>query len=567
MKQFRMVGLVVGLGLWMIGWMGFRPVVSQATVPAKIGSGLQEHLQAESTATYLVYLAEQADLSAAAGILDWSEKGWYVYRTLWDMAQHSQVGLLSWLATQEGVQFYRSFYIVNAILVKSDESTVQALAQNPMVAQLELMEDRFVLPMVAETETVEWGIVKIGADEVWNNFGERGAGAVVAHIGTGVQANHAALANQYRGTQTGSHDYNWLDTTGTFPMAPNDDNGNGTHLTGTMVGDDGAGNQIGVAPEAQWIAVKACSSFGACSQADLLEAAEWILAPYPIGGNPGQGDPAMRPHVVQNTWGGAGGDPWFQPTVQAWRSAGIFPVFGAGGGGTPGSIASPADYAESFGVGATDSNDIIASFSGRGPSSLTLDTKPDATAPGVGIRSSVLNNGYATYNGTTMASSHSAGCAVLLFAANSDLTDDGVEMLLQDTAVDLGAPGPDNDYGHGRIDCYQAVYEGANWMRSAGIFLWSQPLGGGYLLNGLVLVLDKNGVRVDGAEVDVSWTLPNGSTRQQTGTTNNGLARFRVFTGNAGTSIFTVNDISKTNHLFNLGDSILTKTITTLHGR
>lgn len=445
-------------------WRGLPPAAAQASAAAKIAPGLRQTIQAQGTGSYLVYLTTQADLRAAYQITGWQARGQYVYETLYQTAQHSQAGLRSWLAAannQGSVTAYHPYYIVNAILVTSDLTALDALAARADVARLEPLVVYFTPPIsqvAAAPATVEWGVAQIGADQVWADYGIRGQGAVVGNIGTGVQYTHSALNTQYRGTDTGSHDYNWFDATNTFPTAPNDDNGHGTHTMGTIVGDDGGGNQIGVAPEARWIAAKGCNSFGACSNADLLEAGEWMLAPYPIGGNPGQGDPGQRPHVVNNGWGGPGGNTWYQAMVQAWRAANIFPTFAVGGGGPgPGTIGSPADYAESFASGATDMDDVLTPFSARGPSSLTDDIKPDVVAPGVEIRSATLNNGYAIYSGTSMATSFSAGCAALVYAADLGLDSYEVENLIQDTALDLGVPGPDYDYGYGRVDCYAAV--------------------------------------------------------------------------------------------------------------
>jgi hypothetical protein len=236
---------------------------------------------------------------------------------------------------------------------------------------------------------------------------------------------------------------------------------------GTMVGDDGSGNQIGVAPAAQWIAAKGCADSG-CASDHLLAAAEWVLAPYTIGGTPENGDPAQRPHIVNNSWGSSGGRLYYQAAVEAWRAADIFPAFAAGNDGpNTGTVGSPGDYAESFASGAIDSNDVIADFSSRGPSSLTNEMKPNVSAPGVNIRSATNDGGYGSFNGTSMASPHVAGCAALIRSAAPDISSDAIEDVLINTAVDLGASGPDYDYGHGRIDCYAAVEQargGTDWL-------------------------------------------------------------------------------------------------------
>ncbi len=88
-------------------------------------------------------------------------------------------------------------------------------------------------------------------------MGYTGQGMVVAGNDTGLYYQHPALIRQYRGCQDPptcsviDHNFNWWDATGLYPTVPDDGHGHGTHTTGTMVGDDGAGNQIGMAPGAQ----------------------------------------------------------------------------------------------------------------------------------------------------------------------------------------------------------------------------------------------------------------------------------------------------------------------------
>lgn len=445
---------------------GLFSTAQMQAIPGVVEAGLREQIVANGQGQYLVYLKEQADLNAAYDISDWTARGQYVYQTLWDTATKSQVDLLAYLNSQQGagdVVAYRSFYIVNAVMVTSGVETLDAVATRPDIAKIEASQtfsipDPIVLEAPLAPEAIEWGVTKIGADQVWSTYGATGQGIVVANIDTGVQYNHPAVVSQYRGTTTGNHDYNWFDPAGICAGGtPCDNNGHGTHTMGTMVGDDGGSNQIGVAPGAQWIAAKGCES-NSCSDTSLLSSAEWILAPYPVGGTPAQGDASKRPNVVNNSWGGGGGDTWYQASVVAWRAAGIFPAFSAGNSGpSSGTVGSPGDYAESFASGATDISDVIASFSSRGPSSLTTETKPDVSAPGSNVRSSMPTNTYGSLSGTSMASPHTAGCVALLLSISPSLSITDIESLLTSTAVDLGTAGPDNNYGYGRINCFAAA--------------------------------------------------------------------------------------------------------------
>ena len=229
----------------------------------------------------------------------------------------------------------------------------------------------------------EWGVEKIRADEAWAD-GVLGQGIVVANVDTGVDFTHPALVEQYRGNNGGGdvhHDYNWWDPTGICGDEPCDNVGHGTHTMGTMVGGDGPGPftpDIGVAPGAQWIAAKGCEDFG-CTETSLLSSGQFILAPTDLNGeNP---DPSKRPDIVNNSWGSGPGDTFYLETVQAWRAAGIIPVFSSGNPGPfCGEGGSPGDFLESFSVGATDIDDQIADFSGRGPS-VFGKVNPDVVGP------------------------------------------------------------------------------------------------------------------------------------------------------------------------------------------
>jgi len=314
---------------------------------------------------------------------------------------------------------------------------------------------------------VEWNIARVRADEVWRDLDITGAGVVVANMDTGVDWTHPALQSKYRGSG-GDHSYNWYDCTGTYPGAPADGDGHGTHTMGVMVGSDSGSNyHIGMAPDAQWIAVKAFDDNGDSYDTWIHAGFQWLLAPTDLNGN--NPHPSKAPDAVNNSWGPAlpnVADLTFLPDVQALRAAGIFPVFGAGNSGElgDGTVAAPAGYPESFAVGATDFDDTIASFSGRGPS-FWEEVKPEVSAPGVDIRSSVPGGGYeGGWNGTSMATPHAAGLAALLLSAKPSLTLDELENFMQYTAADFGDAGPDNIYGWGRIDAYEAV----RWALGSG---------------------------------------------------------------------------------------------------
>ncbi|MGY3716220.1 S8 family serine peptidase [Sutcliffiella cohnii] len=238
-----------------------------------------------------------------------------------------------------------------------------------------------------------------------------------------------------------------------------DDNSHGTHVTGTMVGVEPTGkNQIGVAPGAKWIAAKAFDANGSGPDSRILVAAEWILAPG--------GRVDLAPDVVNNSWsGGPGMNEWFLEVVQTWRAYDIFPVFAGGNASIfipngPGTIASPANYPESFAVGAVNDKNQLADFSFQGPSPYG-EIKPDVTAPGVRVRSALPDGSYGDKSGTSMAAPHVAATVALLRQANASITVDEIEQVLLETATPLTdrvfTSSPNNGYGHGLLNVYDAV--------------------------------------------------------------------------------------------------------------
>lgn len=444
---------------------------------------------------FLIFLADQPDLSAAYAIRDWNQRGEFVYRTLRDHATRSQAGLQAALRSR-GLRF-EPFWVANAILVHDgDAADVAALAGRADVALLRANhvvvafdEPAFTDPTVnqltscePDSDNVCWNVAKIGASRAWEDFGVRGQGVVVANIDGGVTYTHPALAPQYRGNLGNgqfNHNYNWLDTYNKSD-APIDIYGHGTHTMGTMVargGSDPNAPAVGVAPEARWIAARGCET-RECTESGLIRAAQWMLAPTDLSGaNP---RPDLRPHIVNNSWSERGGSTKYTGYTAAWRAAGIFPVFAAGNQGSRGrcsTMQSPGDYSEVVGVGAVDRNDLLATFSSVGP---TIDgrLKPDLTAPGFGIvsTSASVAVGYTKLDGTSMATPHVAAAVALLWSANPELIGDydtTYSILIHSAVPRVGDPRyeeegsalcaptthPNNIYGWGRLDAYAAVAE------------------------------------------------------------------------------------------------------------
>jgi PKD repeat protein len=417
----------------------------------------------DHTTGFLVLFREQADLSPAYGIHDWDLRGRYVYDALQATAQRSQARVRAWLQAR-GIA-YRPFLADNSLFLTAGEPILDELAAFPEVAAFRANRSYALVTAIhgpdrAGPAGIAWNIAQVHADQVWSEFGVKGQGIVVADLSTGVQYNHPALYPNYK-CGAGPHGDCWYDPTGLCPGGlPCDDLGVGTFDVGTMVGDDDPGltYNVGMAPDAQWIACKACDYNGMCGDAALDACADWFLAPG--------GDPANRPHVVNMPWETVGCDPWYRTKLQVWRAAGIFPVAGAGNTGPScGSVRAPGSYPEAFATGATDNADNIAPFSSRGPSCWG-EIKPEVSAPGVNACSALPGNSWTcAWSGTDAASPHAAGLVALLWSAAPTLVGDlvGTEYIITSTAVcktDLTCGGGtcyNSTYGGGRLDAYRAV--------------------------------------------------------------------------------------------------------------
>ncbi|MFF4993760.1 S8 family serine peptidase [Streptomyces sp. NPDC000656] len=447
-----------------------EPGPTAAAAERKIEPKLRTQLDDSGKAVFWVYLNSAADLTAAGRQKTRAAKAETVLHAKQEHAVRSQAEVIK--ALDGAKAEYTSYWIVNAVRVVGSQKLAGTLAQRPEVSRIDA-DDKVTLPKPAEgkrekaaADAVEWNIDRIKAPQVWDQLGVRGEGIVVANIDSGVDYTHPAVNGQYRGKNAdGSydHNHNWFDPAGVCPTAaPCDNNDHGTHTMGTMVGDDGGANKIGVAPGAKWIAAKGCET-NSCSEASLLAAGQWIVAPTDLSGqNP---RPDLAPHVVNNSWGSATHDDWYQQIVDTWRAAGIFPAFSNGNSG-PGcaTSGSPGDYASSYSSGAFDINGAIASFSSRGAGPGGI-VKPNIAAPGVNVRSSVPGGGYEAFSGTSMASPHTAATVALLWSAAPALEGDvaRTEELLNGTAQDTdngqcgGNAADNNVFGEGKLDAFAAV--------------------------------------------------------------------------------------------------------------
>jgi subtilisin family serine protease len=466
-----------------------------ATAPAafagEIEPGFAVHLETLSDddfASAIIYLTDRPDVreldaSLRAKKALMSERHSTVIATLKEAATRSQPALLSYLDIQMAAGFiegYTPYWIMNLVVVSATKAEIERIAERPDVEAIESNFRAGLIEAVGEPYmgSPEAGIgvtnslTAINADRVWYELGYTGAGTLIGGLDTGVDGNHPALADRWRGNWH-PWDECWSDALGTGTQFPTDTHGHGTHTMGTMCGAGHAtGDTVGVAFDALWIADNSINqSVSPAFDNDVLAAFQWFADP---DGNPGTTDDV--PDVVQNSWGidsRFGGDyedcdyRW-QEAIENCEAMGVVVTFSAGNEGpTPQTHRSPANICNTptvnFSVGAVDCENYgwpypIAYFSSRGPSDCDGTTiKPEVSGPGVDVYSSYTGGGYTWMSGTSMAGPHVAGVVALMRQANPNADVQTIKEVLMSTARDLGSAGEDNDYGWGIIDAYAAV--------------------------------------------------------------------------------------------------------------
>lgn len=481
----------------------------------------------------VILMAEQADISAAYDIDDQDQRGWFVYRTLSEHAKSTQADLIAKLNSL-GVE-HRSFWVANMIVAEVDRPTAVAIAGRSDVARVDSnrparwIEDPEVAksaidgPKTLSPSTIEWGVANVNAPAVWN-LGINGSGIVVGGLDTGIRWTHNAIKAKYRGWNgtTADHNYNWHDAIhsgggvcGANTTAPCDDSGHGSHTVGTMVGDDGAGNQIGVAPGAKWIGCRNMN-VGDGTPASYTECFQFMIAPTDSAGN--NPNPSMRPHILNNSWGcpaseGCTTRAELETIVNNTQAAGIFVQASAGNSGSSGcsSVSEAlAIYDASFSAGAIDINNAIAGFSSRGPSTYYSPNilKPNISAPGSNVRSitRTSDTAYSNLSGTSMASPHVAGVVALLWSARPSLVRNIVatKELLQNTANPAVTSAsqtcggiastqiPNNTFGYGKVDALAAISASVPTVPVSGRVLSPEGVA---IRNATVSLIDSNSIR------------------------------------------------------------------------
>ncbi len=426
------------------------------------------------------------ELAQVSGINNKQMRRAGVISLLKNQARISQRGLLNQLAAEQNAgevgARLRPLWLHSAVATQATAEAIARIAHRDDVAWISSDQPRGSIFPVEPADgeplpvgNIECGVNVMRAPEVWNDLGITGEGVVVGIIDSGACLTHPDLANQIwlnvdEIPNNGIDDDNngYIDDMVGWDFWGNDNNvsdsnGHGTHTTGTVAGDGTNGTTTGMAPDVSMMILRISFSLSA-------ESMVWEAMQYAVDNDA---------DVITASIG------WFHswnPDRPMWRNvcentiaAGTVVIYAAGNegqccGSPPDEIRTPGDVPAIITVGATNCGDALAGFSSKGP--VTWQNippwndcpyppgciKPTVAAPGVNTISTSFNcSGYTSLSGTSMSTPHVAGAVALILQANPNLDPAEVKEILQQTAVDLGAPGMDNQFGAGRVDAFEAV--------------------------------------------------------------------------------------------------------------
>lgn len=394
--------------------------------------------------------------------------------TLHSQADRTQAPFLKYAESQQGITIQDTFWVTNAVLieVETEQVSLEQIASQPNVKKLHenfeieatqsvtAADSDPVSPSVGTPSTESngqytYGLEQINTPQTWDRFDTKGNGSTVAVLDSGIDTqNHSALTPVSGG---------WIDFIN-HRSTPYDDNGHGTHVSGSVVGQESdqgsyAGTQYGVAPEADLLHGKVIDQDGRGDFTHMIEGMEWAI----------EHDAGVD--IISLSLGADSYIEFVIDPVRNTKSAGISVVASSGNSGH-GTSYSPANVHDAFAVGASAEDKTIASFS----SGETVDTEsawstpphdwpneyvvPDVAAPGSLVYSSVPGGEYEFFSGTSMAAPHVSGAMALMQSATTEqLTPDEMETELRETArkPDGEPETQDERYGDGIIDVYAAT--------------------------------------------------------------------------------------------------------------
>ena len=286
---------------------------------AEVSPELQEALAADGSADALVYFRDE---EAAPGAL-FEETGRMIPRLERNMAA-SRAALAELLGPGAELSG-EDLWISNALAIRLDEAQVEALSRDNRVTRI-LWDEPVTVPPVTEVPasqaapegSVTYGLEQLRIPEVRAAHGLTGAGVVVGHLDTGIDADHPSLAGRLKAYKNFRG----------FGQSPKDSNGHGTHTAATIAGNDASGKSIGVAPNAKLVSGRVIGFGWGGSASGLLKGMQWCLNPD------GKAATNDQPAVVSMSWHSGGGDqnPFYEALAR-FEAAGIIPSFSAGTSG------------------------------------------------------------------------------------------------------------------------------------------------------------------------------------------------------------------------------------------
>jgi subtilisin family serine protease len=249
--------------------------------------------------------------------------------------------------------------------------------------------------------SIPWGVRQIKSPEAWKET--RGSRIRIGVIDTGIDYLHPDLRGRI------SRGINLLHRS----LLPADDNGHGTHISGTIAASNQDSGLVGVAPHAVIHPVKAFDQNGTAYVSDIVLGIDWCVR--------------NRMHIINMSFGMKNRSRSMHDAVRNANKMGIVVVASSGNEGKTSSIDYPARFSQVISVGATAAHKKIAPFSNRGRSI-------DLYAPGEKIKSTWLQHKYMELSGTSMATSHVSGVIALMLAVKPGLTPSEIKSLLQKTS-------------------------------------------------------------------------------------------------------------------------------------
>ena len=424
-----------------------------------------------------------------------AERRQFVIESLQRQAEVSQAELLALLKEMERngmVEDIRPLWLVNSISCSANKLAINNLSQRNDIMRIYQCQstrcfDEEVTPANrGDSREITENLLQVNAPQVWEQ-GYTGEGVLIAIIDTGVSLTHSDLQGRFwdGGAEYPNHGYDFA----SHDNDPSDENGHGTHVSGTICGTGVSGSQTGVAPDAKIMVLKV---FGTDQQTDetiLVEAMQFALEHNAdlLNMSLGWPDPSVPVKLL------------YRQACENTLAAGIVAAVCAGNirhmqdwVPIPRNIYSPGDCPPPYlhedqmvnaggtscviSVGAVDYNDSITYFSSVGPSTWadvapyndypytpgsTTEIgliRPDVCALGLNIKSLNYNddNGYCYMEGTSMATPCVSGAIALMLSKNHELTPAQIDEILERTAVKL-TEHKSNDYGSGRLDALAAV--------------------------------------------------------------------------------------------------------------